>query len=374
MGKALKTAIGLMSGTSMDGIDVALVKTDGVDVVEFGPTLAVDYPADFRRRLEQGMVEAVAIKRRDERPHGLAQLEAELTDNHSAAVLQFLQANGLAADEIDLLGFHGQTVLHRPDDGLSVQLGDGAELARTTGIDTVYDMRAQDMIAGGQGAPLVPIFHRALAQQKKPDLPACFVNIGGISNITYIDDDALVAFDTGPGNALIDQWVQGKGGIPYDQGGRIASEGSIVQPIVDGYLEAAFFDKGGCKSLDRGDFLPLDSTRAELADGARTLARVTAASIIKAIDHLPKPPATWILCGGGRLNDTIVGDMHALAAKSGGRVILSDDIGLSGDMLEAQAFAYLAVRSQHNLPLTYPDTTGCRQPTSGGKLAQAPAA
>ena len=369
----MKTAIGLMSGTSMDGIDVALVHTDGKDRIEFGATLAVDYSPDFRRRLEQGMVDAVAIKHRDDRPGGLAELEQELTDLHGAAVKQFLQANGLRADDIDSLSFHGQTVLHRPDDGLTVQLGYGARLARRTGIDVVYDMRADDMFAGGQGAPLVPIFHRALARQTMPELPACFVNIGGISNISYVDAENLISFDTGPGNALIDQWVQGKGGIPYDQGGRIASEGSIVAPVVDEYLSTKFFEKSGCKSLDRGDFKPLDAMRAELSDGARTLARVTAASIIKSIDHLPKPPATWILCGGGRLNDVIVGDLKELAARSGGDVVLSDDVDLAGDMLEAQAFAYLAVRSQLGLPLTYPTTTGCLQPTSGGKFVKAAA-
>ncbi|MCJ8311050.1 MAG: anhydro-N-acetylmuramic acid kinase [Hyphomicrobiales bacterium] len=362
-----------MSGTSMDGIDVALVKTDGQNQVEFGPTMAVEYAPDFRKKLEQAMLDAVQIEDRSDRPAGLAELETALTDLHADAVRQFLQHNGLQPQDVHCLGFHGQTVLHCPHQGLTVQLGDGQRLANATGIDVVYDMRAEDMIAGGQGAPLVPVFHQTLARQKKPALPACFVNIGGISNITYVDDDALVAFDTGPGNALIDQWVQQKGGIPYDQGGRIASEGGIVSPIVDEYLAAAFFEKGGCKSLDRADFPPLQSDRAELSDGARTLARITAASIIKAIDHLPAAPATWILCGGGRLNDVIVSDMKDLASQTDGDVIVSDELGLSGDMIEAQAFAYLAVRSQLGLPLTYPTTTGCKQPTGGGVLARAEA-
>ncbi|MEP0944539.1 MAG: anhydro-N-acetylmuramic acid kinase [Rhizobiaceae bacterium] len=367
----MKTAIGLMSGTSMDGIDVALLHTDGQNRVEFGASMAIEYSSAFRQRLEQGMVDALRIEKRDDRPKGLAELECELTERHGDAVRQFLQANAIRSDQIDLLGFHGQTVLHRPNEGLTVQLGDGAALARMTGIDVVYDMRADDMVAGGQGAPLVPVFHQSLAQLIDTQLPACFVNIGGISNITYVDGEDLIAFDTGPGNALIDQWVQSKGGIPFDQGGRIASEGSVVNQIVDEYLNAPFFDKGGCKSLDRGDFRPLDAARADLSDGARTLARITAASIIKAIDHLPKPPATWILCGGGRLNDAIVSDLSQLAAQTNGVVILSDELDLSGDMLEAQAFAYLAVRSKLGLPLTYPTTTGCRQPTAGGKLAKA---
>lgn len=355
----------------MDGIDVALMHTDGKDRIEFGPTMAVEYAPSFRRRLEQGMVDATQIEQREERPAGLADLERELTDLHGEAVEQFLQRHGIPAVDVDYLGFHGQTVLHRPDDGLTVQLGDGQRLADRTGIDVVFDLRADDMVAGGQGAPLVPVFHQTLAHHTKPELPACFVNIGGISNITYVGDEDLIAFDTGPGNALIDQWVQQKGGIPFDQGGRIASEGTVVEPIVSAYLAASFFDKGGCKSLDRADFSPLDVDKAELSDGARTLARVTAASIIKAVDHLPSPPATWILCGGGRLNGIIVSDLKELAAQSGGEVIVSDDLGLSGDMIEAQAFAYLAVRSQLGLPLTYPTTTGCRMPTGGGILAKA---
>ena len=355
----------------MDGIDVALLHTDGKGQVEFGPELAVAYPPFFRRKLEQGMVDAIAIEQRSQRPGNLADLESELTKLHGAAVGEFLNAHGLQPTQIDLIGFHGQTVLHRPDDGLTVQLGDGPALAQLTGIDVIYDMRAADMEAKGQGAPLVPVFHQTLSQQIEAEQPVCFVNIGGISNITYVEGDELIAFDTGPGNALIDQWVQSKGGIPYDQGGRIASEGGVVGPILDEYLASGFFRKGGCKSLDRGDFPPLDTSRAELSDGARTLARLTAASIIKAVDHLPKPPASWILCGGGRLNDVIVADLRELAGQTGGKVLLSDDVGLSGDMLEAQAFAFLAVRSQLGLPLTYPTTTGCRQPTGGGKLAQA---
>ena len=354
----------------MDGIDVALVKTDGQDRVEFGPTMAVEYSAEFRKKLERGMEDATQIQQREDRPGNLAELEQELTDHHVDAVNRFLEANGLRREDVHTIGFHGQTVLHRPHIGLTVQLGDGQGLADRPGIHVVYDLRAEDMVAGGQGAPLVPVFHQCLAKQTKPAMPACFVNIGGISNISYVDDDSLIAFDTGPGNALIDQWVQQKGGIPFDQGGRIASEGGIVTEIVDDYLSAAFFDKGGCKSLDRADFKPLDPGKAELSDGARTLARVTAASIIKAIDHLPKPPATWVLCGGGRLNGVIVSDLVELAAPSGGKVIVSDELDLSGDMIEAQAFAYLAVRSQLGLALTYPTTTGCRQPTGGGVLAK----
>ena len=360
-----------MSGTSMDGIDVALVKTDGVSLVEFGPTLAVEYPVRIRRRIEQVLDDAAGIQSREQRPGRTGELERELTDRHADAVIRFMAIHGLTRKDVDLLGFHGQTVVHRPDDGLTVQLGDGLRLARATGIDVVFDMRAEDMVAGGQGAPLVPVFHQALAKSARIKEPACFVNIGGISNISYVDGEQLIAFDSGPGNALIDQWVQVKGGVPYDQGGQIASEGAIIAPLVDQYLTVSYFKKPGPKSLDRGDFAPLDPSLAELSDGARTLAHVTAASIYNCTEHLPKFPKTWILCGGGRLNNSIVDDIRILAADSGGEVILAEDAELQGDMLEAQAFGYLAVRSQAGLPLTFPTTTGCNKPTTGGTYVAA---
>lgn len=214
-------AIGLMSGTSMDGIDVALVTTDGEAVVERGPFLAVTYDDAFRQRLKQGLEDAKAITDRRQRPESLAALERELTLRHAEAVKSFLAANGLRARDIDVIGFHGQTVLHRPDQALTVQLGDGALLARETGIDVVYDMRANDMVHGGQGAPLVPAYHAALAGGLGAEsLPACFVNIGGISNLTYIGADGeIAAFDSGPGNTLIDQWVETHTGLAFDAGG-----------------------------------------------------------------------------------------------------------------------------------------------------------
>ncbi len=357
----------------MDGIDVALVRTDGLKAVEYGPTMALDYPVQLRKKIEVGLEDAKQIEERGQRPGSLAKLEQEITEAHINALKVFLKENSLTTNEIDLIGFHGQTVLHRPEQALTVQLGDGARLAKTSGIDVVYDMRANDMRAGGQGAPLVPVFHQAITENLDCETPVCFVNIGGIANITYVNGNELIAFDCGPGNALIDQWVQTVGGIPYDQGGNIASEGSIHQGIVDGYMKAAFFNKKGPKSLDRNDFPPLAAGAAELSDGARTLARITALSIIRSTEHLPEnaPPKTWIICGGGRLNRTIMADLTKLAKEQGGTVLSAEDVSLQGDMLEAQAFAYLAVRSKAKLPLTFPTTTGCKEPVSGGVLARA---
>ncbi|WP_269930163.1 anhydro-N-acetylmuramic acid kinase [Aminobacter sp. HY435] len=368
---ALLTAIGLMSGTSMDGIDLAILRSDGANSLEFGPSMAVAYDAAFRRRIEASLETAKAIVRREERPGDLAGLEREITLRHAAAVRDFVEGLPAEWQNPALIGFHGQTVLHRPHLGVTVQLGDGALLARETGIPVVYDMRANDMAHGGQGAPLVPAYHAALARSLPQPFaamkPAVFVNIGGISNITYVAAAGdPVAFDTGPGNTLIDQWVSREGGVPYDAGGAIASEGSVVTDVVVRYLDNPFFEKTGPKSLDRNDFTLALAEGLELSDGARTLASVSAEAILKSVEHLPEPPKLWIVCGGGRKNPHIVGDLKAGAERAGAQVIVAEDAGLNGDATEAEAWAYLAVRSALGLPLTFPTTTGCHEPATGG--------
>ncbi|MFA7415691.1 MAG: anhydro-N-acetylmuramic acid kinase [Rhizobium sp.] len=368
----LMRAIGLMSGTSMDGIDVALVDTDGEAAVVRGPNSSAPYDPEFRDRLKSGLDRARTISKRNERPGELADLERDLTLRHVEAVKNFLQANNILPEDVDVIGFHGQTVLHRPDVGLTVQIGDGDLLARETGISVVYDMRANDMAHGGQGAPLVPAYHAALARNlDNPQWPVCFVNIGGISNLTYISEDGSVfAFDSGPGNTLIDQWVEAHAGIPFDQGGRIASEGRIIDQLAQRYLASPFFTAEKRRSLDRSDFVPPAGGDAELADGARTLAYITAASIFISAGHLPEMPKTFVICGGGRLNGTIMEDLRTEAAKHGAKVITAEQAGLDGDAMEAEAWAYLAVRALKGLPLTFPGTTGVREPATGGVLVK----
>ena len=363
----------------MDGIDIALLSTNGKSRLERGAGASFPYDPDFRRQLAQALVDAVGIRERDERPGRLGEIERELTIRHAAAVNAFLYEHRLVPGDIDLIGFHGQTVLHRPHEALTVQLGDGQLLADQTGIDVIHDLRARDMQHGGQGAPLVPVYHRALSKNlpdtvfkdSKSRWPVAFVNIGGIANVTWISArGSMIAFDTGPGNALIDQWVQHKAGIPYDQAGAIASEGHIIAEMADAYLQAGFFSRPAPKSLDRNDFLPPDPASASLEDGARTLAHVTARSILMAADHLPKPPVVWIICGGGRHNAAIMHDLRDLAAGTGTRVVSAEDVGLDGDAMEAEAWAYLAVRSRRGLKITWPGTTGVDKPRSGGKKAR----
>lgn len=365
-------ALGLMSGTSMDGIDIALLDTDGAWQVARGPAMMIPYEAGFRRRIEKALTEAATISERNERPGDLTALEREITERHAAAIDVFLERFSIARETIGIVGFHGQTVLHRPTDALTVQIGDGALLARRSGLPVVCDLRANDMVHGGQGAPLAPAYHAALARAL-PDglgeMPVVFVNVGGISNVTYVAETGdPVAFDSGPGNALIDQWVQGAAGIPYDDGGRIGSEGGVVRRVVDRYMADPFFDRSGPKSLDRADFTLDEADEMELSDGARTLAVVTAEAIYRAAEHMPERPKLWILCGGGRRNANVVQALAELAGTESARVAVAEEAGFDGDTMEAEAWAYLAARSLAGLPLTWPGTTGCRKPVTGGVL------
>ena len=376
----MHVAIGLMSGTSMDGIDVALLRTNGKNRIEHGPSAAYPYKAKMRRKIASALEQAQQITERSERPGKLGSLEKEITERHAEAVTGFLAENKLRLSDIDLIGFHGQTVLHRPVEGITVQLGDCQMLADETGLPVVGDLRANDMANGGQGAPLVPVYHRALARNLPAEYadrwPIAFINIGGIANISWISKEGgLVAFDTGPGNALIDQWVQDQAGIPFDQGAAIASEGHVIHTIAEEYLASPYFTQPGPKSLDRNDFAPLAADRASLEDGARTLAYVTAASIAKALQHLPERPRLYVLCGGGSRNPAIVKDLRVLLGTKNEndgegepRVILATDAGFDGDMIEAEAWAYLAVRAARGLKITWPHTTGVHKPISGGRI------
>lgn len=364
------TSIGLMSGTSMDGIDIALLRTDGEYVVERGASMEIAYDAAFRRKLAQGLEDAKAIVRRDERPGELGDLERELTHRHVSAVKRFMDDLPVRERAVDLVGFHGQTVLHRPLQGLTVQIGDGALLARETGIPVVYDMRANDMAHGGEGAPLVPVYHRALAHRLTDEaFPVVFVNIGGISNLTYVGSDGqVIAYDSGPGNTLIDQWVEAQAGIPFDAGGAIASEGGLIMSLAERYMSHSFFTGNKRISLDRNDFLSPSAGEVGLHDGARTLAYVTAAAILKSARHLPERPKRYVICGGGRFNATIMHDLERLAGEEGAEVTIADEAGFNGSSMEAEAWAYLAVRSLRGLSLTFPETTGVCEPVSGGVL------
>src|SRR5215218_1047229 len=304
---AMMRAIGLMSGTSLDGIDVALVETDGERVGELGATGYRAYTEAERACLAAALADAAGLEGRQDRRGRLAEAEALVTRCHAEAVEAFLRDNGLSADAADVIGFHGQTVLHRPEAGLTVQLGDGSALARRLGLPVVYDFRAADVRAGGQGAPLVPIFHRALAEMSGLVTPVAVLNIGGVANITLIGrDGGLLAFDTGPGNALIDDWMRERAGQPIDQDGRTAARGRADESLLAWLLVHPYFQRTPPKSLDRNWFSHRIVAHLSTEDGAATLAAFTARAAARALDFAPAPPACWIVAGGGARNGELL--------------------------------------------------------------------
>lgn len=360
-------AIGTMSGTSLDGVDVALIETDGETVTRLGPVGYRAYPEEERLLLQQAFKAAATLTDRAARPGPLRQAESLVTGAHFQAIEAFLREHGLARETIDLVGFHGQTVLHRPDARLTVQIGDGKLLARELRIPVVYDFRAADVVAGGEGAPFVPVFHRALARGLGEPHPIAIVNIGGVANVTFLDGDIdPVAFDTGPGNAPIDEVVLARTGKRFDRDGVLAAQGKVHVAFVEKALADPFFAKKPPKSLDRAQFARLDLDGLSLEDSVATATAFVAASIARAIEHLPRPPANWIVAGGGARNRSL---MKMLRDRVGSTVQVAEAVGWSSDALEAQAFAYLAVRSRKGLPLTFPTTTGVAQPMTGGILA-----
>lgn len=351
----------------MDGIDVALLSTDGDQTVSRGPSSFHSYRPEVRKLIEQGLQDALAIKSADERPGSLRQLEQLLTEEHADAVQAFLKQCKMRMRHVDVIGMHGQTVLHRPDQRLTVQLGDGPTLAKMLEKTVVYDFRSQDVAAGGQGAPFVPIYHQALAS-KIAERPLAVVNIGGVANVTYIGRSGeLIAFDTGPGNALMDDWTKRHTGQFMDRGGALAAKGNVNDQACAQLMSHGYFTAAPPKSLDRNEFSMDAISHLSAQDGAGTLAAFTAQSVAIAADHFPEVPEFWIICGGGRLNPVLMAELENAIA---GKVVSAEVAGFDGDSMEAEAFAYLAVRSERGLPISFPATTGCPEPTTGGRLAR----
>jgi anhydro-N-acetylmuramic acid kinase len=350
-------ALGLMSGTSVDGIDVALIETDGERVTGFGPCLTVPYRDEERRQIRA----AFGADRANEATQAAERL---VTETHVAAVRQWAETTATPLSSLDIVGFHGQTITHRPDEHFTWQIGNGAALAHALGIQVVNDLRSADVAAGGQGAPLVPIYHAALARDLHK--PLAIVNVGGVANVTWIGTDgALLAFDTGPGNGPIDDWCARRAGVRFDRDGALAASGKVDRARVERFSEHRYFAQKPPKSLDRGDFKESWADGLSVSDGAATLTRGTARAIALAARHFPAPVTRWVISGGGARNPTL---LVAIADETHGKVLTADSLGWDGDALEAQAFAFLAVRSLHGLPITYPGTTGVPHPTTGGTL------
>ncbi|SEP92204.1 anhydro-N-acetylmuramic acid kinase [Loktanella sp. DSM 29012] len=353
-------ALGAMSGTSLDGIDAAVLVTDGETISSFGDS---DY-REYSDRERATLRAALGLWPDDD----VAAAARVVAKGHDVLLSGFA--------DVDLVGFHGQTLAHDPDGRGTHQLGDGAALAQALGVPVVWDFRSADVRLGGQGAPLAPFYHFALAKWMKADRPLAFLNLGGVGNLTWIDpayqkpeeDGALLAFDTGPANALLDDAMLTRTGFPRDEGGRLAAQGEIDDAIVADFLQHAYFYKIPPKSLDRDTFQHLAQAVSVLsdADAAATLTAATALSVAEGLRHCPALPETIWVCGGGRRNPTM---MQMIDAATGARVRPVEDAGLDGDMLEAQAFAYLAVRVARGMPTSCPGTTGVRAAVSGGTLS-----
>jgi anhydro-N-acetylmuramic acid kinase len=349
--------LGFMSGTSLDGVDAAIIETDGERLHSLGPARLLPFSDAQRRCL---MEATVAMLAGNADPGLIAQAEAVVAEAHLAAARLLLADDPLP---IDLVGFHGQTVLHRPEEQFTLQLGDAGLIARSLGVPVIADLRQADLRAGGQGAPLVPIYHAALVDWLGIGRPAAFLNIGGVANLTWLGrDGAIIACDTGPGNGLIDLMVQQRGLGRYDADGQLAAQGTVDERTLARLLEADYFRRTGPKSLDRYDF-SLDAV-AHLAapDAAATLAAFTAEAVAIARRSLPEAPETWIVCGGGRHNPALM----RLLRERVGNVVSADSIGARGDFIEAEAMAFLAARSTRGLPISFPTTTGVPRPMTGG--------
>ncbi|TVQ56247.1 MAG: anhydro-N-acetylmuramic acid kinase [Rhodobacteraceae bacterium] len=364
-------ALGMMSGTSMDGVDAAFLLTDGETVAGFGPSLFRGYGRAEMRRLMLGAQAAAAtptalLAAPERWPLPVRAAAATATEAHALAAEALLDA---AARKPDLIGFHGQTLVHRPAEAFTLQVGGGARLAARLGAPVASDFRRADMAAGGQGAPLVPVFHRALAARLGAEGPVAFLNVGGVANVSYVDiaRGDLLAFDTGPGNALVNDWMAAATGAAFDEGGAAARAGRVDGALVARLMAHPFFAAPPPKSLDRDAFkAALDAvTGLSVEDGAATLVAYTVEAVGAAQRFMPATPARWLVCGGGRRNAAI---MAGLSARLNAEVEPVEAAGLDGDMLEAQAFAFLAARVARGLPTTWPETTGCRAPVSGGVI------
>jgi anhydro-N-acetylmuramic acid kinase len=366
-------ALGLMTGTVLDGmIDIAAVRTDGDSVEEFGPWMLIPYPEEVRTLIADALAAAQEWRFEGPEPSVFRSAEGALTRAQAEAVQLFLSAVGIVPSQVSLIGFHGQTVLHRAPSEVSVgmtrQLGDGELMAQVTGINIAYDFRSADMRAGGQGAPLSATYHHCLLQRISAPSDVAVLNLGGVGNLTWSNGVDLIAFDTGPANAPLNDWINRHGLGSMDRDGALATRGNVHEERVTELLAHPYFSTPFPKSLDRNAFPAAMVDGLNAADGAATLTAFTAAAVDRGLARLPQRPTTLIVCGGGRKNPAI---MNALRLRAGVTPIAAEDVGWRGDAIEAECFAYLAVRCLRGLPISFPLTTGVKSPMTGGRIANA---
>ncbi|CAN7168051.1 anhydro-N-acetylmuramic acid kinase [Phenylobacterium sp. LjRoot225] len=364
--------LGFMTGTSLDAVDMAVLETDGETISAFGPAGERKLTDETRDIMLAATYEALRWPRGAVEPAIFAEAARAGAEEHFAAAEGFLAANRLTWSDIDLIGMHGQTVLHeRPRGGgvgRTVQLGDAALLARKTGVPVAFDFRTADVAAGGEGAPLAPIYHLARARASGLEPPLAVLNIGGVANVTFIGGDGeIAAFDTGPGNGMLDLLVQDRSEARFDEEGRLAASGQVHENVLQGLLAHAYFRMPPPKSLDRYDFPLQPLAGLSLQDGAATLVAFTAEAVRLGCELMGETPGEVIVAGGGRRNPEI---MRALAQRLPCRVSDADEHGWRGDAIEAEAFAYLAARTARGLPISFPKTTAVPQAMTGGRIVR----
>ena len=378
MKKKLFSAMGLMSGTSMDGVDVSIIKSDGYDEVELIFDQYFEYDIDLYRQLSTLRDKIKSSEDLTKYSKELSDLERALTIFHAEKISKIALKNEI---EIDLIGFHGQTIFHNPQIKITKQLGDGNLLSQLLKKPVIYDFRQADIDNNGQGAPLTPIYHRLLVNNflnKEKDNTAqsiCIVNIGGISNATIINDisnnieNDLIAYDIGPGNCLIDEWIRNNSNLTFDEDGKIAKSGKIDQLILNQAIDN-FKIETYSKSLDVKEFDISFARGLSLEDGCSTITQFTAYLVAEGIKFLNKNNSNkYLFCGGGRKNKFLIESIIRNSNLNKNNFDMIDNFQLNGDYIESQAFAYLAIRSKLNLPISFPNTTRCNAPVIGGKLA-----
>ncbi|WP_309643745.1 anhydro-N-acetylmuramic acid kinase, partial [Phenylobacterium sp.] len=360
------------TGTSLDACDMAILETDGETIAAFGPAGERKLTEAVRDLALETTRQALLWERGTPEPAIFKDLALAVAREHFDAAEGFLAEHRLTWSDIDLMGMHGQTVLHerpRPDRvGRTVQLGDAQWLANATGVPVAYDFRTADVAAGGEGAPLAPIYHLARARTAGLKPPLAILNVGGVANVTFWSETGdIAAFDTGPGNGMIDLLVQARGAGRYDAGGKYASVGKVDDTVLHGLLSHAYFKAPPPKSLDRHDFPMAALDKLQLEDAAATLVAFTAEAVKLGFKLMGGTPTELVVCGGGRHNPQL---MRAFAERLSVPVTTAEDHGWRGDSIEAEAFAYLAARTLRDLAISYPKTTGVTAPMTGGRIAR----
>ena len=354
-----------MSGTSMDGIDLSIIKSDGVNIEKYFFSKTYPYMPKTITELKNYFYQPKILLKNKEYIQNLSDL---ITNDHIKAIKQAIREAGITPD---LIGFHGQTILHEPHKKMSIQLGNGKKISDTFGTNVVYNFRNLDLKNGGQGAPLIPIYHKYLTERKSLPLPTCFLNIGGVANISYINDNKLIGFDTGPGNGLMDIYVQSKTSNNFDFDGNYAKLGYADQEVLNIALQDYFFTLNYPKSLDKMHFEYILKSnkfkKLNIYDALATLSSITIQSIVKGIEMLPRKPSILIVHGGGALNSHLISN---LKKKVQCKVVIAQEIGLSTEFLEAELIAYISARKLNNLPTTFPSTTGVCNPTVIGTIVK----